>query len=73
VYIISVYIISVYIEIDEEYSDNRMEDKLLLYINFLKGWKEKYILIHDELLYILSEKGGMEEGVIHLAIATVKV
>jgi len=50
-----------------------MEDNLLLYINFLKGWKEKYILVYDELLYILSEKGGIQEGLIHLQIATMKV
>ena len=48
-----------------------MEGFLLKWVNYVYGWRRRYFILHDGVLYYCSDKGQKSKGVIHLNIAQV--
>jgi len=48
-----------------------MEGFLLKWVNYMYGWRRRYFILHNGVLYYCSDKGQKSKGVIHLNIAQV--
>ena len=48
-----------------------MEGFLLKWVNYLFGWRRRYFILHNGVLYYCTDKGQKSKGVIHLDIAQV--
>lgn len=48
-----------------------LEGYLLKWINIISGWKPRYFILHHGLLITCEKKGGKQEGVIYIPIASV--
>lgn len=49
-----------------------MEGNLYKYKNILSGWKKRYFILKDNILYYYKHKGDKVKGRIHLSVATIK-
>ena len=49
-----------------------MEGHLYKYKNLLSGWKKRYFVLKDNILYYHKNKGEEVKGRIHLSVATIK-
>lgn len=50
-----------------------MEGTLSIYIGIITRWKEKYFILHDNVLSYCPDQGSPIQGSIHLGVATVNV
>lgn len=48
-----------------------MEGTLSLSTGYLTGYKQKYVILHDDVLTICDKKGGDPEGRIHVGVSTI--
>ena len=44
-----------------------------MYIGLLTRWKDKYFILHDNILSYCAHQGGPSQGRIHIDVATIKV
>ncbi len=49
-----------------------MEGNLYKYKNLISGWKKRYFVLKDNILYYHKHKGEKVKGRIHLSVATIK-
>ena len=48
-----------------------MEGFLQKWVNYVYGWRRRYFILHNGVLYYCSDRGQKSKGVIHLNIAQV--
>lgn len=48
-----------------------MEGFLQKWVNYVYGWRRRYFILHNGVLYYCSDRGQKNKGVIHLDIAQI--
>lgn len=48
-----------------------MEGYLLKWVNYVYGWKKRYFVLHNGVVYYCKDKGEKSKGAIHLNVAQV--
>ena len=49
-----------------------MEGYLKKHLNVFKGWKQRYFILHEDILVYSEEKGGKLLGQMHLKVCSIQ-